>query len=142
LTSEFAIAVHALVFLFQCGEARDSEALAKNVCTNPARVRKVMARLRRASLVEGRSGAEGGYRFVLRPEQVSLRQVADAVQARPVSNGWRSGNPDLPCMVASGMADAMDAVYEELNRVCLDRLARMTLRDVTARLAARGPCAR
>lgn len=140
MTGEFAIAVHALVFLDRCGEARDSEALARNVCTNPARVRKVMARLRQAGLAEARAGADGGYRFCLDPKLVTLRQVADAVEARPVSAAWRSGDPDLPCLVASGMAEAMDAVYDELNRLCLDRLSLITLSDVAARLTARGPC--
>lgn len=28
------------------------------------------------------------------------------------------GNPDMECMVASGMADIMDDIYGELNEVC------------------------
>ena len=46
MTSEFAIAVHALVYLNHKGETVSSEALAENICTNPARVRKVMAKLK------------------------------------------------------------------------------------------------
>ena len=37
MTGEFAVAVHALVYLHRRAEALDSEALARNVCTNPAR---------------------------------------------------------------------------------------------------------
>ena len=44
MTSEFTIAVHALVFLNHKGETLDSETLAENVCTNPVRIRKVMAK--------------------------------------------------------------------------------------------------
>ena len=51
MTSEFAIAVHALVFLEHKGIVISSEELAKNVCTNPARIRKVMAKLKRADLI-------------------------------------------------------------------------------------------
>ena len=56
MTSEFAIAVHALVFLNHKGETLSSDALADNVCTNPARVRKVMApEIRRSGGEPGRA---------------------------------------------------------------------------------------
>jgi Rrf2 family protein len=140
MTGEFAIAVHALIYLDKCAKPRGSEALAQNVCTNPARVRKVMAQLRRAGLVQSRAGAEGGYRFDLRPQDVTLLQIAEALNAAPISGGWRSGDPAMPCMIASGMARAMDRVYEELNRVCLDRLAHITLTDVAAQLVPGARC--
>jgi Rrf2 family protein len=142
MTGEFAVAVHALVYLRKRGETLDSEALARNVCTNPARVRKVMAKLKQAGLVEAKAGAEGGYRFMLDPAAVTLRRVADALQEVPVAAGWRSGDPSMDCMVASGMAAAMDRVYDELNRACLDRLSSISLSDVEAQLGLHGPCAR
>ena len=140
MTGEFAVAAHALVFLHKCDGVRDSEALARNICTNPARVRKVMAKLRQAGLVEARAGAEGGYRFLLNPEDVSLRRIAEALNERPVAACWRSGNPENECMVSSGMAKALDGVYSELNRVCLDRLSGITLADVESRLTSSEPC--
>lgn len=142
MTGEFAVAVHALVYLHKRGEALDSEALARNVCTNPARVRKVMAKLKQAGLVEAKVGAEGGYRFSLDPVAVTLRQVADALQEKPVAAGWRSGDPAMDCMVASGMALAMDRVYDVLNRACLERLAAIALSDVEAQLQSPVSCAR
>ena len=42
MNSEFTIAVHALVFLNHKGESVSSDKLAANICTNPARVRKIM----------------------------------------------------------------------------------------------------
>ena len=45
MTSEFGIAVHAMVFLHHKGDMVSSEVLAEPICTNPARVRKVMAQL-------------------------------------------------------------------------------------------------
>jgi len=142
MTGEFAVALHALVYLHKRGETLDSEALARNVCTNPARVRKVMARLRQAGLVEAKAGAEGGYRFLLDPAAVTLRSVADALHERPVAAGWRSGDPSMDCVVASGMARALDRVYDELNRACLERLSSITISDVEAQLASSGLCAR
>ena len=36
MTSEFGIAVHAMVFLHHKGDMVSSEVLAENICTNPA----------------------------------------------------------------------------------------------------------
>ena len=43
LNSDFCVAVHGLVYLKHKNDMVPSEELAKNICTNPARVRKVMA---------------------------------------------------------------------------------------------------
>ena len=51
MNSAFCLAVHALVYLHHRGELVSSEELARNICTNPARVRKVMAGLKKAGLV-------------------------------------------------------------------------------------------
>ena len=56
----FCVAIHALIYLDKRGEQLSSEELAANICTNPARVRKVMAKLKKAGLVATRSGRVGG----------------------------------------------------------------------------------
>ena len=48
MDSIFSLAVHALVYLNHKDCTLSSEALAENICTNPARVRKVMAQLKKA----------------------------------------------------------------------------------------------
>jgi DNA-binding IscR family transcriptional regulator len=63
MTGEFAAAVHALVVLNHKNTTVSSEALSKNVCTHPARLRRVLAKLKKTGLVESREGTEGGYSF-------------------------------------------------------------------------------
>ena len=48
MTSEFSIAVHALVFLNHKGTVYSSEGLAENICTNAARIRKIMVKLKKS----------------------------------------------------------------------------------------------
>ena len=122
MTSEFGIAVHAMVFLHHKGDMVSSEVLAENICTNPARVRKVMAQLKRAGLVETHEGAVGGYRFAGSADTVTLCDIAQAVGAAFVSASWRSGDVDKPCLVASGMGALMDEVYTGLDALCKERL--------------------
>ena len=61
MDSSFNLAVHALVCLSHSGRSLSSEALAENICTNPTRVRRVQAVLKKAGIVEAREGLDGGY---------------------------------------------------------------------------------
>lgn len=134
MTGTFSLAVHALVYLNHKASTLSSEALADNICTNPARVRKVMAQLKRAGLIATKEGAEGGYSFHTDPKSVTLRQIADAVDACFVSASWRPGDMDMECLVASGMADIMDGIYASLDRVCREQLDRTTIFDIDQRI--------
>lgn len=139
MTSEFAIAVHSLVYLHHRGEMVSSEVLAQNVCTNPARVRKVLSCLKKAGLVATREGNVGGYRLCCPAEKINLRQVDEAVQGRLVSASWRSGRQDQPCMISSGMAEVMDDIYNDLDALCRRRLEETTILDVYKKILHRLP---
>lgn len=134
MDSSFNVAVHALVYLHHKDCLLSSEALAENICTNPARVRKVMAALRRAGLVDSREGNVGGYRFSGDPDRITLGQVAKALDIRFVDAAWRSGDSDMECLVASGMADVMDGLYAELDELCRERLQNVTVGDVERKI--------
>lgn len=134
MTGEYAIAVHALVFLSHKGECINSEALAENVCTNPARIRKIMAKLKRAGLVETKEGAEGGYRFCTDPKKADLASVLGAVGEEAVPQLWHSGDPCADCFVSSGMADIMDGVTGELDLLCKERLSKITIADINEKI--------
>lgn len=130
MNSDFIVAVHALVYLNHKADIISSEALAQNICTNAARVRKVMAPLKRAGFVATREGNVGGYRFVGDPAQVSLCGVADALDIRFVQSSWHSGHEDMECLVASGMAGIMDTIFEDLDARCRERLDEIFIADI------------
>lgn len=134
MDSIFSLAVHALVYLNHKDCTLSSEALAKNICTNPARVRKVMARLKKAGLVETKEGTAGGYRFCADPNQLSLCQIAQILDIRFVDAAWRSGDTDMKCLVASGMADIMDSIYARLDEQCKESLQKITIADIDKKI--------
>lgn len=134
MSSEFGIAVHALVFLYHKGTIVSSEALAENVCTNPARIRKILSKLKKGGLVRTREGAEGGYLFAADAAKVTLAEICRLTETRLVASAWRSGDVDMDCVVASGMGSLMDGIYESLNSGCMERLEKITLLDVNNRL--------
>lgn len=130
MTSEFAIAVHALVYLNHKAKLLTSEELAENICTNPVRVRKILAKLKKSELINTKEGIDGGYSFVLDANKVTLRQISQAVNARFVDTAWRSGDMSMDCLIASGMANIMDGIYDDLNEQCNDHLNKITINDI------------
>ena len=136
MDSSFNLAVHALVCLSHSGRSLSSEALAENICTNPTRVRRVLAGLKKAGMVETREGLDGGYRLTADPAMLTLRQVAEAVNTRFVDCAWHSGDIDRDCAICSGMAGVMDALYRNMNEECAAYLSRITITDIETRLFA------
>lgn len=134
MTSEFSVAVHALVFLNHKGVVFSSEGLAENICTNPARIRKVMAKLKKAELVETKEGIDGGYHFVKESQDVSLYMIAEALDFTFVSSGWKSGSAEMKCLIASGMGGIMEEVYNDLNQQCMNRLKQITIADLDKKI--------
>lgn len=134
MTSEFTIAVHALVFLNHKATVYSSEGLAENVCTNAARIRKVMAKLKKADLVKTKEGVEGGYLFHRDSGEINLAMVAEALDTPFVTVSWKSGNPHMCCLISSGMAGVMDELYSDLDQCCRERLSRVTIASLDQKI--------
>lgn len=130
MTSEFTIAVHALVYLEHKNTTLSSEALAENVCTNPARIRKVMACLKRAGFVSTKEGMNGGYQMAMTAADITLAEIGKALKADMVKASWKSGDPDMECLVASGMAGIMEDIVKELNTVCENYLSHISIQHI------------
>ena len=138
MNGDFAVAGHALIYLYHRRETLSSEALAKNICTNPARVRKVMAKLRKAGLAEAREGKfGGGYKSLPGAGDIKLSQVLTALQEQCVTPAWRPGSDEMDCLVSSGMARALDEIYDVLNEGCVQKLDGITVSDVAHKLFER-----
>lgn len=134
MNGTFNLAVHALVYLSHCNCSLSSEKLAENICTNAARVRKIMSGLKKAGIVETHEGQDGGYKLKKDAGTLTLEDVADAVNADFVSCRWHSGNMEKNCCISAGFGVAMDELYGELNKQCRDYLSEITIRDMEKKL--------
>lgn len=141
MNSDFCVAVHALVYLEHKKSQVSSEELAENICTNSARVRKVLSKLKKAGFVSTREGAEGGYRLEAEAEKLSLDKVAAALDTSFVEMNWRSGAYDKPCLIATGMADVMDDILLDLNEGCRRRLQKISIAQIVDHLFKDGTMA-
>lgn len=135
LNAEFATAVHALVYLNHRGNCISSDEIAENVCTNPARIRKVMAKLKKAKLVNSKEGKNaGGYSPIKNLEEVTLLDIFNAVDDNVVSMNWKSGDKDKECLISSGMADIMSDIAYTLDNNCKKLLSQITINDINKKI--------
>ena len=86
------VAVHVLTLLaLSAEERRSSRYLAGSVATNPVVIRRLLAQLAQAGLVESAHGATGGFRLA-RPAAKARRASAAALSRRICTAGiclWR-----------------------------------------------------
>src|SRR5437016_632636 len=82
VNTQFSIAVHIMAGLAcRCEQETTSSELAQSVNTSPSFVRRVLAKLSKAGLVETATGKTGSCWLSKKPEQVSLLEVYRAVGA-------------------------------------------------------------
>lgn len=134
MTAEFTLAVHALVYLCHKQSIVSSAELSENICTNSARVRKVMSKLHKAGLAEAFQGKGSGYRAPAGAKSFTLDLILAALDEQPISMSWRSGDIDKDCLVSSGMGGIMSDIFDGMNRCCLERLASISIGDIDARI--------
>src|SRR5262245_49182028 len=131
--SRLTIAVHALTWLALAqrrGYPRlTSDQVAASVNTNPVILRRSLGDLRRAGLVEVRPGPAAGWSLARAPAQITLMDVYEAVEERPVF-GLHHNEPNLECPVGRGIRPALGHVYAGVERAMRDELARTSIADV------------
>lgn len=131
MNSEFTVAVHCLVFLAYVPERlASSEVLAWNVCTNPARIRKVMNLLRKHNLVRTQSGAGGGYLLNRDPKDLTLREIYQITSSGALASEWRSGDEQMDCPIASKIGHTMSRIYQGAESRYALYLDEFTIQDL------------
>ena len=139
MNSDFCVAVHALVYLnHHKPKICSSEELAENICTHPARVRRILTKLNKSNLLETiKSGPKGGYLFTGNPDKINLADIASSLNVTYIEPSWHSGNTDMKCLIASGMGGLMDTIFTDLNERCQNRLQEISIAQIDTYLFSR-----
>ena len=87
-----------------------SERAAEILGVHPVVLRRVLGRLRREGIVEGRSGPGGGWAIAHDPAELRLGRVYRALADRSETDGSR---------LAGALAGAADAYARELDRTTI-----------------------
>ena len=126
----FPVAVQALVVLAGTEGACSSSTMAQDLKAHAVFVRRVLAQLVRANLVQAREGRDGGYRLARSAEAITLAEVYQAVAvAEPMEDSACSGG------VNDRVQNILDEVSVEAEQHLLEILGEYTLASVLRRVA-------
>ena len=130
LNTQFSIAVHLLVGL-ACveGGTITSGHLAQSVNTSASFVRRTLAKLSKAGLVETTTGKSGTCRLAKPPERISLLEVYRAVDA-PKAFAIHAYEPQKVCWVSCGIKSALENVLAKTQQGMEASLGKITLAEV------------
>ncbi len=135
----FAIAMRALVVLVRFGpqEICSSGTIANDIHSHVTFLRRVLARLVKADLVEAYEGRSGGYRLARSAEKITLADVYRAVQTLEQEKTQNTGTTG--CIPSSSMSASLDGILSEIRKRAemqlLEALTTYTLADVANRTA-------
>src|SRR5947209_19506566 len=75
----FPVAVQALVVLAETDGSCSSSSMAQDLKAHAVYLRRVLAQLVRANLIQAREGRDGGYRLARSADDITLAEVYQAV---------------------------------------------------------------
>ncbi|MEM9712722.1 MAG: Rrf2 family transcriptional regulator [Actinomycetota bacterium] len=135
MNSRLPIALHILGFLTaRGGEPLTSEVMAATYGTSPVVLRRVLAQLQRAGLVETRRGVNGGSVLARDPGTITVRDAYEAVTDDP------EVLPRHPADCSGRIERAMGAFVNELmsdaEAALLERLDSVTIAEMDTRIRA------
>ena len=135
-SNRLSVALHVLVHLAEREAVpMTSEQLAACVRTNPVVIRRTLASLRKVGLVRSAAGPGGGWSLARDPARISLGEVCGALGERllfAVDLALQSG-----CRVQGAVSGVLDDFLRDAEALLLERLGRISIGDLAARLRGR-----
>ena len=133
--TQFSIAVHLLAGLgYRKGREATSGELAMSVNTSPSFVRRTLAKLSKAGLVETTTGKSGTCRLGREPKEISLLDVYEAVDA-PKAFAIHAYAPLKPCPVSCNIKTALEHALTKTQEAMEDSLRSITLAEIISDLS-------
>jgi Rrf2 family protein len=131
---QFSIAVHLLAGLGHGREDFTSSMLAQSVNTSPSFIRRVLAKLSKANLIETTTGKTGKTKLARDPASISLLEIYRAVGA-PMAFAIHDYPTQMSCAVSCNIKGSLEKVLARTQASMEKGLAEMSLADVIADLS-------
>lgn len=123
--------LHVLLHMAELEGPATSETLARAMQTNPVVVRRLMAGLRDAGLVDSAKGHGGGWILCLPLDKISLADIHEALGSPGLfAMGHRGEHPS--CLVEQSVNAALSAVHLEAEALLMKRFSSVTLAALSA----------
>jgi len=132
VNTQFSIAVHIMAGLaYQCGRDVSSATLALSVNTSPSFVRRVLAKLSKAGLVETATGKAGACWLARTAEAISLLDIYRAVDA-PKAFAIHHYTEQKVCPVSCHIKGALEKALGKTQEALESSLAGISLAEIVA----------
>jgi Rrf2 family protein len=132
VNTQFAIAVHIMAVLARLeGEEITSGHLAQSVNTSPSFVRRILAKLSKAGLVETATGKTGACWLARDARKITLRDIYGAVDAPKVFS-IHNYSEQKCCTVSCHIKAALEKALSKTQTAMEASLAEITLAKVVA----------
>lgn len=124
---QFSIAVHLMAGLGFCG-GRDltSAQLASSVNTSPSFIRRTLAKLAKAGLIETAKGKNGFCRLGKNPGEISLLDIYLAIEA-PKAFAIHHYEQTSACQVSCNIKPVLESALDETQKAMEASLAKISL---------------
>ena len=137
MDTKFSVAVHVLILISESPTPINSEQMAESVGTTPSYIRKILALLKKAEIVDGHRGISG-YRLTVPPEQLTLLQIYRAVMEEPKLHLLDiHQNPNDRCVVGHHIKPVLIDMFADTEDAFARSLAGKTLADCIADMRKR-----
>lgn len=139
INTKLPVAVHILALLaLEEKRTVTSELLAKSVDTNPVVIRKLMAQLKKAQLVQVRPGVGGAF-LCRSADKITLLDAYLAVRGEGEELFHLHQHPSQQCYVGRNIQGALCAPFAAAQKAMEDSLAKTSIADIAAYISAHSP---
>jgi Rrf2 family protein len=139
VVSRYTVALHILTWMAQVAKKNPdsvtSNRIAASVNTNPVFIRRILTLLRNANLVTVQHGAGVGWNLAKPPEEITLRDVYEAVERKPLFELHHS-EPNPECPIGRSIRSALTDFYGKAELAMKEELSRATIADLLERTMA------
>ena len=139
VVSRYTVALHILTWMAQVAKKKPdsvtSNQIAASVNTNPVFIRRILTLLRNANLVTVQHGAGVGWNLAKAPDEITLRDVYEAVERKPLFELHHSA-PNPACPIGRGIRSALNEFYGKAELAMKQELSRATIADLLERTIA------
>ena len=133
MNSRFAVSVHILTVLAsRTGQLLTSEAIAGQVNTHPAVVRKLVGALQRSGLVCSKLGPGGGLSLAAQASSISLACVYMALKENDTNLLIPEHAMNSNCDFAKGISASLEGSCSKAEQALQASLGQTTIADVLA----------
>ncbi len=134
MDTKFSVAIHMLILISESSVPLNSEQIAASVGTNASYIRKVLALLSSAGIVEGHRG-RSGYALKIPPAELTMLQIYQAVTGSGTIHILDiHQNPSDQCLVGQHMKPVLTEMFADIEKSFAALLADRTLADCIANI--------